>query len=156
MCPQSHEPPLNLFVSLQEREPRLVKCEVRRHTSVNSGAFFLSSPLWFVASNRIYIVICRGFLQVILLKWDCTLFRSLPVLSDKLIVAQIVRKFFRLLCNLKVYYWVYEGSFEFSLQQNTGCPKNMYTEQQLWWPLVSQLLTAANCATKLMVVNLNS
>jgi hypothetical protein len=30
------------------------------------------------------------------------------------------------------------------------------SQQHLWWPLVSQLLTAANCARKVMVVILNT
>jgi hypothetical protein len=30
------------------------------------------------------------------------------------------------------------------------------SQQQLWWPLVGQLLTAVSCATKLTVVILNT
>lgn len=40
--------------------------------------------------------------------------------------------------------------------KTTGCPKKIYNQQELWCPLVCQLFTAVNSATKLTVVILNA
>lgn len=48
-------------------------------------------------------------------------------------------------------YWVFS-----CIKRESCCLKKMYTQQQLWWLLARQCLTAANSATKLKVCNLST